>query len=75
MVVQACVFAMEAESAARLRDALKVQKDILDYVFHMAVDVGGFSLYLRVVHLMSEHHLFDLRQLFILEFCSLNICN
>lgn len=40
VVVQACVFAMEAESAARSKDALKVQKDILDYVFHMVVDVG-----------------------------------
>lgn len=40
VVVQGCVFAMEAASAARLRDALKVPKDILGYAFHMAVDEG-----------------------------------
>lgn len=49
VVVQACVFAMEAESAARSKDALKVQKDILDYVFHMVVDVGEFLLVLSPV--------------------------
>jgi hypothetical protein len=42
VVVQGCVFAMEAASAARLRDALKVPKDILGYAFHMAVDEGEF---------------------------------
>lgn len=40
--VQVCVFAMEAGSVARLRDALKVQKDTLGYASHMVADVGEF---------------------------------
>lgn len=40
VVVQAYVFAMEVGSVARLRDALKVQKDILVSVSRMVVAAG-----------------------------------